>query len=116
MFWPFTRKKDANEARKERVSDALIEARIGSLERRCADLEEKALEERQKAFAFRGRVYAYLGKKGVKLSAEDAPEPTSDAFDWTTCPLDDPRLTKAQVKHRLNLTTAAGQARRLKPN
>lgn len=101
MFWPFTRKSAKPD-----------DARMAALERLCAALAEEMAEERAKAFAFRGRVYAYLGKKGVKLSEEDADvEKKSDEL-----PLDDPRLTKAQVKQRLGLITPAGQARRLKHN
>ena len=88
--------------------------RIAALEALCADLQEQLLAERTKAFAFRGRVYAFLGRKGVKLSEEAEAAPAPAAFDWTTCPLDDPRLTKAQVKRRLSLLTAAQQAARLK--
>lgn len=110
MFWPFRRKNHADPA----ADVPRLTLRIAALEARCAALEDRASEEQAKAFAFRGRVYAYLGRKGVKLAAEDAPEPAEKPFDWQTCELSDPRLTRAQVKMRLNLTTPAGIARHLR--
>lgn len=112
MFWPFKRKKRAAPA----PEPTEIERRIAALEASTATIREAMVEEQSKAFAFRGRVYAYLGRKGVKLTQEGSLVDDPERFDWTRCPVDDPRLTKAQVKQRLNLTTAASQARRLKPN
>lgn len=114
MFAWLFRKKSAAEPSSLLNWAAEMERRLAAQEARSAALAEALQEEQAKAFAFRGRVYAYLGKKGVKLSHEDGEPPSQPSFDWTTCSLEDPRLTKAQVKLRMGLSTAAGVARRLK--
>jgi len=106
MFRWLLRKRRATEHTDCTPRIAALQARLTALEQDRDDLAKRTDRCLQ-------RIYAVLGRRGIKVAEEsNAPE----EFDWRTCPLDDPRLTKAQVKHRLSLQTPAGVARFLKPH
>lgn len=67
-------------------------ADVRRLGRRVETLEDELAAEKARRRSFEGRVYAWKGK-------EIDPEPPEKARD--ALPLNDPRLTKAEVKARL---------------
>lgn len=102
MFW-FFRKQRAHESTPDELRHALklLLEEVREVQRRVELLADKheALEATFKSF--RGRVYAWRGR----LEVEEPAAPTD---------LNDPRLSKAEVKKALGLTTPAGVAAYLK--
>jgi len=94
--------------RKRRATEAVdFTSRITALQARIAALEEDRDDVARRTDRCLQRIYAVLGRRGIKVAEESN---VSDEFDWRTAPLDDPRLSKAQVKHRLSLQTPSGVA------
>ena len=93
MFRLFTRIFRAKKA----PSVTALEARMEALEQDVSKLRAEWKE-------VQGRLYAVLGRRGIQLKAETEQEAAQPAS------LSDPRLTKAQVKAALGLTTPGGVA------
>jgi predicted nuclease with TOPRIM domain len=103
MFFNWFRRK-SRAAVQQPTEKELFDVLQGTYKRVVGELED--LKERhsklEAAFkSFRGQVYAWRGK----LELEDPAQPTS---------LQDPKLSKAQVKAALGLTTPHGVASYLK--